>query len=478
MGAGEKGPGMGGGDVGPGTSSGDETPGRDRTAAPEPGPIRTFHFPEVVSSRTDSGLDLRVARMSRLPAVSANLVLALGEASLRADHAGLAVLAGEALEGGTEVRSGSDLAEALEGIGAQVRVAAGWDATNVSLSCLADRLDEALELVAEMVTQPSFPSEEVERARNQHLARIRQRAMDPGSLASDEAARLFYAAGVPYARPVGGTEETVRAMGRDRIRGFVDGHYRPDGGGFVVAGDVDPGEVEEMVSRHFAGWKGAPPVRPDVDAVARSTRRQVHVVHRPGSVQSELRIGHPGAPRGTPDYFPLSVANTVLGGAFTSRLNLNLREEHGFTYGVRSSFSFRRGAGPFHVAASVGTKVTADAVREAMGELQKMVDHGPTPEEVRAARDYMAGVFPLRLETSGQVSSRLAELVVYGLSDDWHARYRDRVRAVDAATATEAMRRHVRPHEAQIVVVGDAEQVVAPLEALELGPVTVHGGGA
>jgi zinc protease len=167
------------------------------------------------------------------------------------------------------------------------------------------------------------------------------------------------------------------------------------------------------------------------------------------------------------------VGNTILGGAFTSRLNLNLREEHGYTYGVRSHFSFRRGAGPFSVSAAVGTEVTVDAVREAMGEIQGLVDHGPTEDEVRAARDYIAGVFPLHLETTGQVSSRLAELVVYGLPDDWHGRYRERVRAVDSAATAEAMRRHVRPHEAQVVVVGDAERIAQPLEALGLGPVHV-----
>ncbi|HZD05038.1 MAG TPA: insulinase family protein, partial [Longimicrobiales bacterium] len=227
---------------------------------------------------------------------------------------------------------------------------------------------------------------------------------------------------------------------------------------------------------HFADWVGDPPTRPDVDARPRSRERTVHVVHREGSVQSEIRIGHPGAPKTTPDYFPLLVANTVLGGAFTSRLNLNLREEHGFTYGVRSRFSFRRGAGPFSVSAAVGTDVTADAVREVVNELEGLVEDGPTEEETRAARDYIAGVFPLRLETTGQVAARVAELVVYGLPDDWHATYRDRVRAVEADSATEAVRRHIRPGEAQIVVVGDADAVTAPLEALGLGTVIIHEG--
>lgn len=450
-------------------------PGRD--VPPEPGPIRAFDFPAVEGRKLGGGLGLRVAAMRRLPAVTATLVLPVGEASLGSERAGLAVLAGDALDGGTETRTGAELAEALEGIGAQLRVSSGWDATTVSLSVLADRLDEALALAAEVVMRPSFPQDEVDRVREQRLARIRQRRMDPSSLATDHAARLIYADGVPYARPLAGTLETIQSMGREAVRGFAEGHYRPDGGGLVVAGDVDPDEARDFVERRFDGWRGAPPVRPEVDARPRTRERQIHVVDRPGAVQSEVRLGHPGAPRTTPDYFPLIVANTVLGGAFTSRLNLNLREKHGYTYGVRSGFSFRRGAGPFSVSMAVGTEVTADAVGEAMEELRVMVDGGPTEEEARAARDYLAGVFPLRVETTGQVAARLAELLVYDLPDDWHARYRERVRAVGAEDAAAAVRRHVRPEEIQVVVVGDAEALRVPLEALDLGPVLVHGGG-
>lgn len=448
----------------------------DRSRPPEPGPLRSFQLPAVESRSLDSGLDLRIARMRRLPAVAVNLVLTAGEAALDDGRAGLAALAGDALEGGTEERDGAELARALEGLGARLGARTGWDATTVSLSCLADRMDAAVALLAEVVRRPAFPADEVERSRDQRLAKIRQRRMDPSSLAADEAARLIYADGVPYGRPLAGTEESVAAATRDTVRGLADAYYRPRGGGLVVVGDVEPREVVERVERHFGDWAGEPPTRPDVDARPRTRDRTVHVVHREGSVQSEIRVGHPGAPKSTPDYFPLVVANTVLGGAFTSRLNLNLREEHGFTYGVRSRFAFRRGSGPFTVSAAVGTDVTADAVREVMAELDGLVEDGPTEEEARAARDYIAGVFPLRMETTGQVAARLAELVVYDLPDDWHARYRERVRAVDREVATEAVRRHVRPREAQIVVVADADAVAAPLESLGLGPVQIHEG--
>jgi zinc protease len=200
------------------------------------------------------------------------------------------------------------------------------------------------------------------------------------------------------------------------------------------------------------------------------------VVHRPGSVQSEIRVGHVGAERTTPDFFPLSIASIVLGGSFTSRLNLNLRERHGFTYGVRSHYSFRSRPGPFQVSTAVGNESTAAAVREIVHELEQFSGGGPSPAEVEAARDYAAGIFGLQLETAGQVASRVMQLVVYGLPESYFHEYRARLRGVSAEAAAEAARRHVRPAEAQIVVVGDADAVAGPLDELGLGSVEVRGG--
>jgi zinc protease len=447
--------------------------GVDRSRAPDPGPIRTFDFPEVVSSRFDSGLDLRVARMSRLPAVSANLVLAVGEASLRADHAGLAVLAGEALEGGTEGRSGSDLAEALERIGAQARVSAGWDSTTVSLTCLAERMEEAVALLAEDLLQPAFPPQEVGRFKNQRLAAIRQRRMDPGSLADDAAAHFFFADHVPYRRPVAGTATSVEGIGPEAVQAFAMAHYRPVGAGLVVAGDVDVPEVVELARSYFGDWEGAPESAVSFESVPRFPDRRVLVVDRPGSVQSEIRIGQVGAPRSTPHFFPLQIFNTVLGGAFTSRLMLNLREEQGFTYGVRSRFAFRRSAGPFRISTAVATEVTAPAVSQALAELEGLVEEGPTQREVERARDFIAGVFPLHLETTGQVAARIGELLVYGLPDDFFASYRDRIRSVAPQDVLAAGREVLRPRDMVVVVVGEADAIRGPLEELGLGPVEI-----
>jgi zinc protease len=199
-------------------------------------------------------------------------------------------------------------------------------------------------------------------------------------------------------------------------------------------------------------------------------------VHRPGSVQSEIRVGHVGADRLIPDYFALSVANMALGGTFTSRLNLNLRERNGFTYGVRSRYSFRSRPGPFQISTAVGNEVTAAAVSEILSELEGMASGGPTDLEVRSAREYAAGIFGLQLETVGQIASRVSHLVVFGLPDDYYGLYRDRMRAVRTEAAAEAAGSHMRPAEAQVVVVGDAEAVGPALEKLGLGAFEVRRG--
>ena len=447
--------------------------GPSRSVVPPAGTVRSFDFPPVHAELLDNGLRIRSVQVGRLPIVTAMLVLDAGEGLLDDSRAGLAVLTGDCLEGGTAKRTGVELAEALETIGAGLSIGTGWDSTTVSLSCMADRLDEAMGLLAEVILQPSFPNDEVERIRGQRLASIHEREMDPVGIATTASRRLTYREGVPYGRPLGGNVESVDPFSSDAAAGFVVARYRPKGSGLVVVGDIDTRQVLSLVETHFSDWAGGTERRLEIDAEPRNRERGIVVVHRTDAVQSEIRIGHVGQARSTPMYFPLRVLNTVLGGAFTSRLNLNLREEHGFTYGVRSRFLVRRGAGPWCVSTAVGTDVTADAVREAVSEITTLVAEGPTEQEVEAARDYLAGVFPLQLETTAQIAARIAELLVYDLPDDYYADYRDRIRNVTLEEACEVARDCIRPDEMTVVVGGDADAVQGPLEELGWGPVTV-----
>lgn len=446
----------------------------DRTTPPAPGRLRPFHPPEVEREPLGNGMDLVLVPRRGVPLVTAMLLIDSGEAPVVEAEAGLALLTGSALDGGTLQRSGADLAEALEGIGTSLSVSPGWDATGAALTCPADRLPEALALLAEVIRRPAFPADEVERVREGRLASIAQRKADPRSLADDEAARLIHAEGFVYGRPLGGTRESVAALTRDRLAEFAGMAYAPRGAALIVVGDMEPSEVRALAARHFGDWTGDGLAAAELQvAPPRFTERRILVVDRPGAVQSELRIGHTGVPRSVPGYEALVILNAVLGGSFVSRLNMNLRERNGFTYGVRSGFAFRRGAGPFTIGTAVGTEQTASAVRETMAEVEGLLGEGPTEDEVAMARDYLAGVYPLRFESTAQVASRVAELVTYHLPDDHMATYRDRIRAVTRQEAWDAGRRHIRPGDFTLVVVGDAATVREPLEELALGPVEV-----
>ena len=447
---------------------------KDRRAAPSPGPVRPYGFPAFAEERLGNGMPVRLVPAVRLPVVTAMVVLRGGETAAPPGRGGLAVLAGDGLEGGTSRCSSRELAKALEDIGASYGAVTGWDSTTVAVSCLAEHLREAMPLLAEMVRSPAFEEAEFDRFRAQRLAAATQRRMDPGALAADWHTRLVFADGGTYARPLGGTRASIRGTGTGDVRDFVAARYGPAQSALVMVGDLDAGEALALARSGWADWQREVKPVPEPRTAPRRKDRSVHVVHRPGSVQSRIRVGHMGVSRAVGDYLPLVVLNLVLGGSFSSRLNLNLRERHGFTYGVRSSFAPRRGAGPFAVSTGVENAVTGAAVGEIVREIEAIVDAGPAREEVEAATGYLAGVFPLRLQTTGQIASRIARMIVFDLPADYYSGYRDRVREVTAAGAAEAARRHIRPGELCTVVVGDADAVVSQLEGLGLGPVTVH----
>jgi len=446
----------------------------DRAVAPTPGPLRPFHLPEAQREPLPGGLTLHFIPDGRVALVSGVLVLACGEGGVAPDQAGLAGLTGDALHAGTLARSAEALAIALECEGTALRVSTGWEATTISFTCTAERLDHTLALLNEVVRTPAFPDDEIERVRKQRLAALTQRRANPGDVADDEADRVLFPEGHPWRRSVLGTEDSVARLERADAVAWSQAAFKPGGGGLVLVGDLDPSGIAQRVAQIFSGWEGAPPSPLSLPPVPRLDPRPVVIRHRAGAVQTEIRIVHPGPARSTPDYPALQVANAILGGSFTSRLNLNLRERNGFTYGIRSGFALRRRGGSFEVSTAVETAVTAAAVREALGEMERFVDEGPTEAEVARVRDYLAGIFPLRMETGAQLAARTAELVAFDLPMDEHHTYRDRIRAVTRAAAHEAIRTHLDPARAGVVCAADADAVRGGLEALGIGAVEVR----
>lgn len=447
----------------------------DRTRPPAPAAVRAFEFPRIQRDRLDNGLAVLTARHGALPVVTIELVVDAGAATEPDDRAGVAGLTLEALEAGTTTRDEDRIARDFEQLGVELVSGASWDAAIARITVPAERLEPAMALLAEVVRNPVFPEAPLSRMRAELLASFEQRKKRPGALAGDALIRHIFAPGVPYARPSFGTRETVEATSRDDVEAFYRERYRPNAAALLFVGDVDAETARRLAERHFADWTAGDVPATDFDVAPGVESRTIFVVDRPGSVQSEIRIGDVGVSRHHPDYFRLVVMNAILGGVFTSRLNMNLRERHGFTYGARSGFAFRKKPGPFTVQAAVATDVTARALEEAIREIELLREDGATEAEVENARDYLVGVQPLRLQTTGQLAAQLADLVVYDLPDDYFLQYRDRIAAVTPDDVLRVAREHLRPERHAIVIVGDAKRIVPPLEALGKGPVVVEG---
>jgi zinc protease len=362
-------------------------------------------------------------------------------------------------------------------MGAQLEVATGYESTAISITAPAERMPATLDLLARIMLDARFPEREVQRVRTEQLGEIEQRRADPRALASDEAVRFIYGSEATYGRPALGHQSTVERLTAGDVRSFYHDFYSPRRGALILAGALDD-DTRRAALEQLGAWQSEPAQVSPSAGFAVADGATVHIVDRPGSVQSEIRIGHPGPPRNDPDYFPLQVMNSILGGAFTSRLNMNLREKQGFTYGVRSSFTFRRGPGPFLIATAVASDVTARAIEETLLEVDALRAQGPTAEEINNTRDYLSGILPLELQTTSQVATKLSEIFVYSLPDDFFRTYRDNIAAVTRADAQRVAERHIQRDKLTYVVVGDATQIAEPLRELGLGPVLVHGADA
>jgi zinc protease len=441
---------------------------------PVPGPPREYHFPSFERARLDSGLTVVTADVPGRPLLAAHLVLPGGVANEPAAEGGVTVLAARGMTEGTQDRDAIDFVESAERLGAELHADASWEALAATLEVPRSRFADALALLAEMVLQPRFPETEIERLRDERLNDLLQARADPRRRAERVFPETIYDERTPYSRPLGGTDDTVRRLDRSAVARRHARALVPDGATLIVAGDLRGLDVAQMADRRFGDWQTDAAAAPsDADATAHPEAPRVVVVDRPGSAQSELRIGHVGLSRRTPDFHAVAVLNAILGGTFNSRLNRLIREEKGYTYAIHSSFEMRRAAGPFVIRAAVETAVTVPAVIDILGVLRSIRESEPDGAELDAARDFLVGVFPLRFEAAAQVAGALAGLIIHELPDDELDRYRPRIAAVSGSEVLAAARAHVRPDDTSVVIVGDAARVEAGLREAGLGPLTV-----
>lgn len=444
----------------------------DRTTPPKPGAPPALTLPAIGHHTLSNGLAVWLVESHKVPLVQVNVTLRSGSADDPAGKFGLANLTAGMLDEGAGGRSALEISDAIEGLGATLATTSSFDATAVRLNVPVGRLGAALPLLADIVLRPTFAAADLERLRQERLTSLLQARDEPSSIAGTAFARQIFGTH-RYGTGAMGTEETVRGFSVADLKAFHAQQYVPSRAALIVVGDVKAATLLPLLEKHFAGWKGTGAPAAALTAPPQLAARRVVLVDKPGAAQSIVRVGWVGAPRATPDYHTLDVLNTMLGGSFSSRLNMNLREEHGYAYGASSAFDMRRLAGPFVAAANVQTDKTAESVREILKELTNIATPVPA-EELERTRSNLTLGYPAEFETTSQLSRKMEDLFIYGLPDSTLRQYIPGVRAVTAAQLQTAAARYIQPGRMLVLVVGDRAVVEAGLRALNLGTVEVQ----
>jgi zinc protease len=440
------------------------------TQPPALGPVKPLTLPSVVERRLSNGLRVLIVEHHELPLADLMLIVRSGSEADPTPKAGLATLAANMLDEGAAGRSSLDIAEQISFLGISLGTGAAFDQTRITLHTPVAQLDSALALMADVALRPDFPANEFDRVKKERLTALLQQR-DRGPAIADVAfSYVLFGDEHPYGHPQIGNEASVGALAVGDVQAFYRTYYRPNNATIVVVGDVQPDDVARRLERFFGGWAAGAVPETRFPAAPSAGPRIVHLIDKPGSAQSSVRIGIVGVPRSTADYFPLVVMNTVLGGSFTSRLNQNLREDKGYTYGAFSTFDMRRSAGPFLATAEIVTEKTDSALIESMRELEGI--RAPIPvAELEKAKSYIQLGLPSEFETTGGIAGRIIPVALYDLPLDYFNSFSQKIGAVTQADVQRVARQYVTPEQLQIIVVGDAKVIEPGIRAAGIGTV-------
>ncbi|MBI4265063.1 MAG: insulinase family protein [Acidobacteria bacterium] len=444
-----------------------------RLQMPGPGPVRPLQLATPASTTLPNGLTLILSERRGLPIVAANLVLRTGSDANPADKSGLANFVAAMLDEGTATRSALQIADEVAALGATLTTGSSMDATTVSARSLSTNFGATLDLLADVVLRPSFPADEIERQRVQRLGQLVQQRDNPAQVAAQVQAAALYGSRHPYGYSETGTEASVKAMMRDDMVAFWKQNFVPNNAALVVAGDISMTELRALAEKAFGGWQRGTPARPALGAPA-STQARIVIVDKPGSPQTQLRVASVGAARSSPDFRPLQVMNMALGGLFSSRINMNLREDKGYSYGTYSQFTFRRSAGPFTVAGGVRADATAPSVTEIFKEIAGMTGQAMADDELKKAKDSLANSLPGSFENSQNAVNNFSNVFIYDLGLDYYTRYAQQVNAVTAAQALDVAKRYLVPSRMVVIAVGDRAAIEPELKKLDLGAIEIR----
>lgn len=446
----------------------------DRSKPPAVGPAPALKLPQIQKRQLSNGLPVWIVEMHEVPVAQVNLIVMAGTADDPAGKYGIASLTTAMLTEGAGSRASLEIADAIDFLGADLGASSAIDSSAIRLHVPVARLAEALPIMADVALHPTFPKDELERLRQQRLTSLIQSRDDAATIAALAFSRVLYGQTHRFGTATMGTADSIKAFTVDDLRSFYAATFRPDNATLLIVGDVTPDKVLPIVETSFGGWKpsGQRPTHPQFPTVPARARREVYLVDKPAAPQSQIRIGSVAVPRSTPDYFPIQVANTILGGSFSSRLNMNLRETHGYTYGASSAFDMRIQPGPFFAAAGVQTDKTSESLTEFFKELNGILQPVPADELARA-KNYVSLRFPGGFETTGDISRRLEEVLTYHLPDDYFSRYVPSINAVTSSDVQRVARTYIQPDKLAVVVVGDRKVIEPGIRGLNLGPINM-----
>lgn len=426
-----------------------------------------IRLPPVHETRTSTGLTVLTSPRGPLPLVAMRLNILGGSAADPVGQEGLSDFTISLCRRGTQRMNADQINEAVEFVGASLGMGAAEDYLTVALSTPAEHVGPMMDVLAQVVAEPSFPEDELHSAKERTLAQLANDLDNPGHLAERAITRALWG-NHPYGHDITGWARSVKGFSLGDVQAFHRQRFGPRIAFLSVVGAVDPEEIAALAERSFARWTGGPESSPDVPGRDRAERAgQVIVLDKPDQTQTQVRIAGMAFPKAHPDFLPSHVANAVLGGGFTSRLVDEIRVNRGLSYSASSYFDPLRRAGTFHVGTFTKTESTREVLDVALREVEKMRRKGPTPAELAKAQTYLCGLFPLRLEANEQIAGGILDMRVNELGDDWLSRYRGRVMAVTREKAAEVAARWFLPDGGRtIALVGRAEEVVKQVEGL------------
>jgi len=442
-----------------------------RAKAPTPGPVPKFSLPVPEKAQLANGLTIYLVERHNLPLMAATLYTISGSELNPLDKPGLSGFTADMLTEGTAARSALKFAEDTDQIGATIATQAGYSSASVSLSALSWNAGGGFDLLSDATLHPAFDAKEVERIRNQRVTAVLQENDEPFSLALRTANHVLFP-NSPYGFSVLGTEASNKAIKREDLTAFWKRGYVPSNAVLAIAGDLNLAQAKELATKYFGAWSGNATssqalVTPSAPA------KSVALVDKPGAPQTALLLSSLGASRSTPDYVPLEVMNTALGGLFSSRINMNLREEHGYTYGAQSFFQYRRGVGPFFAGGAIRTDATAPATQELFKEVTRIREEELKPEELQKAKDSFSKTLVGLFETTRETASTIGQQFVFGLPVEY---YRDLPAQIDKVTGADALRaakQYLHPEATIVVGVGDRAKIEPALKQINVGPINV-----